>query len=41
MAKDIQGNVRYLVRVVPNAFKKGGIGGNVHLDMEKGQSAAL
>jgi hypothetical protein len=41
LANDIRGNVRYLVRVVPNAFKKGGISGNMHLDMAKGQVAEL
>lgn len=41
LANDIRSTVRQMVRAVPNAFKKGGITGNVHLRMSKGQFAEL
>lgn len=41
LAKDIRTSVRQIVRSVPNAFKKGGITGNVHLRMSTGQFAEL
>jgi hypothetical protein len=39
LAKEIRGLARQIVKSVPNAFKKGGIAGNVHLRMTKGNFA--
>lgn len=41
LAKDLRGIARTVVRTVPGAFKKGGITGNVHLQMSRGSFGEL
>jgi len=41
LAEDIRSAVRLIVRSVPGAFKKGGITGNVHLQMAQPHFAEL